>query len=164
MTGDEQYPRFPVLIEAFRREWRELVAFVAEESLGTIKIDQCQLTYINQIPKGEGWELFSELEQVFSVLKPASPNGLLSNPEVISWSGGYQLPKGQGRFRAEMSPAFRSRDFKFVLTLSLQARGAPLGGSEEQVFSWFDLAHEWVVRGFDELTDPKMHAFWKRQS
>jgi uncharacterized protein (TIGR04255 family) len=163
VQGNEDYPRYESLIAAFKREWREFVAFVADQKLGEIKIDQCELSYINQIPKGEGWESFAEIGKVFRVFRPANPTGLLVSPEAISWNGQYKLPDGRGRFYAELSPGFRGRDFQFVLTMSLKARGTPEGQSEDQVFAWFDLAHEWIVRGFDELTDPNMHAIWRRR-
>jgi len=163
IEGNEEYPRYETLIAAFKREWREFMAFVAEEKLGEVKIDQCELSYINQIPKGEGWESFADIGGVFRGLRPADPNGLLNSPEAIGWNGQYKLPDELGRFYAELSPGFRGRDFKFVLSMTLKSRGKPAGPSEDNLFAWFDLAHEWIVRGFDELTDPNMHAVWKRR-
>jgi uncharacterized protein (TIGR04255 family) len=49
---------------------------------------------------------------------------------------------------------------KIVLQFTLTARGAPQGGSDEQILAWFDMAHEWVVRAFRELTTPRMHELW----
>jgi hypothetical protein len=55
---------------------------------------------------------------------------------------------------------FRARDLKMTLALNLIVRGAPAGGSLEQVSAWFDLAHEWIVRAFFELTGPEVHELW----
>lgn len=161
--GAEAYPRFPTLIEAFKREWQGLLDFVEREGLGEVKVDQCELSYINHIDKGVGWEDFSDLGRVFTIIRPTGPTGFLPIPEVVSWSGAYKLPDGRGRLRVEMTPAFRGRDFKLFLSLTLTVRGAPAAQSGGRVFEWFDLAHEWVVRSFDELTQPTMHSIWKKQ-
>jgi hypothetical protein len=63
-----------------------------------------------------------------------------------------------------MNPVFRARDMKLALALNLTARGAPSGGSSEQIAAWFDLAHEWIVRAFAELTAPAGHEAWGRKS
>jgi uncharacterized protein (TIGR04255 family) len=62
-----------------------------------------------------------------------------------------------------MNPALRPRDQKVILSLTLTARGAPAGTSTDEIMAWFDLAHQWIVKGFDELTGPKMHEIWKKK-
>jgi hypothetical protein len=48
------------------------------------------------------------------------------------------------------------------LQLTLTARGRPrrpeLGASLE----WFDLGHEWIVKGSTDLTTAAMHKIWRR--
>jgi uncharacterized protein (TIGR04255 family) len=163
VTGAQTYPRYSSLLASLKREWAGFLAFVMEENLGELKVDQCDLTYVNQIPRGEGWESFSELGRVFSVLNPVTPGGLLSDPEVIGWSGAFKLPEGRGRLYVEITPTLRGRDLRFTLQFSLKVHGAPSGGSDKAVFEWFDLAHKWIVSGFAELTGPDMHVRWKRR-
>lgn len=162
VNGNEEYPRFPTLIGDFKRDWLAFDEYVKTEQLGEIKIDQCELTYINHIDKGEGWNSFAEIGKVFNFIQPTSRSGLLIEPETLSWAGAYKLPDGRGRLSVEMNPAFRGRDLKMVLSLIIRARGAPLGESTEEAFSWLELAHEWVVKSFDDLTDPEMHKLWKK--
>ena len=96
----------------------------------------------------------ADLAKVFSVLRPAESAGFLPPPELLGWQAKYKLPDGRGRLHVEMNPGFRGRDLKFVLSLTLTARGAPTGTSEESLVAWFNTAHEWVVRAFYELTSP----------
>jgi hypothetical protein len=49
------------------------------------------------------------------------------------------------------------------LSFNLTARGAPEKSTPDSIFAWFDVAHEWVVRAFDQLTEPSMHQFWKKK-
>jgi hypothetical protein len=62
-----------------------------------------------------------------------------------------------------MDPAFRSTDMKFILNLNLTARGTPAGSTTGELVAWLNLAHEWIVRAFDELTGPTMHDVWRRR-
>jgi uncharacterized protein (TIGR04255 family) len=163
IKGTEPYPRYENLIREFKEEWEFFSAFVRNLALGELKVNQCELTYVNNIEREEVGD-FRDLWKVFSLLRPPQPHTatFLPPPEVLTWTTRYKLPDERGRLHVTMSPAFRGRDFKLILVLNLVARGAPGGGSPAEIFSWFDMAHEWIVRGFDELTDPTMHRIWKK--
>jgi uncharacterized protein (TIGR04255 family) len=160
VKGDECYPRFDRLARAFMEAWQDFLAFINEKGLGPLEVNQCDLTYINHIDRGSGWEELGKLEGLFPFMCARASNGLLPPPEVLSWQSRYKLPEGRGRLHVEMTPIFRPRDMKLAISLNLVARGAPLGGSPEQISDWFDLAHEWVVKAFAELTGPSVHQLW----
>ena len=85
---------------------------------------------------------------------------ILPAPEMFNWEAGYTIPDGRGRLHIEVNPVFRARDLKITLQFQLVARGAPVSKAEKDVFTWFDLGHEWIARAFDELTTEKMHMLW----
>ncbi|MBI3407915.1 MAG: TIGR04255 family protein [Planctomycetes bacterium] len=164
VTGDEEYPRYSFLIEKFREEWEQFLQFVELEGLGPAKVNQCELTYINQIEPGSGWKDFSELEKVFTTVHmPRNGAAFLPTPELMTWEARYNLPDGKGRLHVQAQPAFRNRDFKLIENLALTARGAPEDSTNNRVYAWFELAHEWIVRGFDQLTQPQMHQHWGKK-
>jgi uncharacterized protein (TIGR04255 family) len=165
VEGGEVYPRFRGLARAFRQDWERFSSFVNEENLGPLNVNQCELSYINMIEREAGWNELGKLDEVFpGLLRPRNPHGFLPTPESLSWQARYKFPDGRGRLHVVLEPVFRGRDLKLVVSLNLTARGAPAGGSVEQIFAWFDLAHEWIVRGFAELTGPKAHALWGAKS
>ena len=161
-TEIKTYPRFPYLIERFDESWSEFKAFLANEGLGEPNMNQCELSYINYLEPGQGWLDYSELPKVFKILKEL-PKGFLPSPELFGWESRYKLPEGNGRLHIVAQPALRARDLKLVLSLNLTARGFPGTSSEAGVLAWFGLAHEWIVRGFEELTHGTMHDFWEKQ-
>jgi uncharacterized protein (TIGR04255 family) len=164
LQGTEPYPHFATLFREFKRELQNFLSFLHDEDLGSPSFNQCELTYINNIERGEGWSDFGDLADVFTVVRPKTASEFLPAPEMFAWEAKYKLPEGRGRLNVEVAPAFRSRDLKFFLRFSLTARGAPSGSSLDQIFAWFDLAHEWTVRAFAGLTDAKMHELWKRKT
>lgn len=164
IDGNERYPHFPRLVQDFQRAWERFLTFASEQELGPVNVNQCELTYINNIDRGAGWSELGELDRVFPLLRPREPGKFLPPPETLSWQARYKMTEGRGRLHVEMNPVFRGRDLKLVLSLNLTARGAPAGGSLEQIAAWFDLAHEWIVRAFAELTGPEAHKLWGRRA
>jgi uncharacterized protein (TIGR04255 family) len=163
LKADEHYPRYDCLMAKFKAELQTFKAFLNEDSLdGLPKINQCELCYVNHLEPGAGWKGFSELARLFTLVREQE-QGFLPEPELFSWQSRYKLADNMGRLHIEAQPVFRSRDFKLIISLTLKARGAPRSSSEEDVFSWFDVAHEWIVRGFDQVTAPGMHAIWEKK-
>jgi uncharacterized protein (TIGR04255 family) len=160
IKGNEHYPRFGQLFQDFKRAWEVFLKFIDEEHLGPVGVNLCELTYINNIDKEAGWSELGELDRVFPHLRPLELGSFLPPPEMLTWQARYRLPEGRGRLYAEMNPIFRGRDMKLVLSLNLTARGAPAGGSLEQISAWFELSHEWIIRAFVDLTGPVAHEFW----
>jgi uncharacterized protein (TIGR04255 family) len=160
VEGNERYPRFGRLAQDFKLAWEKFVAFIMSEGLGPVNVNQCEVSYINQIDREAGWDELGELNKVFPFLQPRDSKKFLPPAELFSWQARYKLPEGRGRLHVEMNPAFRARDMKLVLSLNLTARGAPAGSSLEQIAAWFDLAHEWAIRAFVELTGPTAHEKW----
>jgi uncharacterized protein (TIGR04255 family) len=163
VKGDESYPRFGRLFQDFRQAWDKFLTFVGEEGLGSIKVNLCELSYVNYIEKGTGWSELGELHGVFPLLRPQEEGSFLPPPETLSWQARYKLPGGRGRLYVEMNPVFRGRDLKLVLGFKLTARGAPAEGSSEQIAAWFELSHEWIAQAFAELTSPTAHELWGKK-
>ena len=49
-----------------------------------------------------------------------------------------------------------------LIRLDLQALGLPGKASRDQMEDWFEVAHEWITRGFVDITAPKLHELWGR--
>jgi hypothetical protein len=48
-----------------------------------------------------------------------------------------------------------------IYVLELTVRGAPIGQGIGGAQSFFDIGHEWIVRGFKDVTTSMMHAVWE---
>jgi hypothetical protein len=62
------------------------------------------------------------------------------------------LPEKSGRLHATIRNARRSKDDVELLLFELCARGIPAEREFESIQAWYNLAHEWIVRGFADLT------------
>jgi uncharacterized protein (TIGR04255 family) len=161
--GDETYPRFPTLFQRFEEDFRAFRHFVREQRLGTIEPSHCELTYVNNIftPGGRG---SSELGRVL-ITSTMPAKGFLPEPDDCGYRSRYSIrtPAGfLGRLTVTASPAVRRSDQRELIALNLTVRGRPTGRDDSGIAGFFRIAHEWIVRGFDELTRPEMHAQWGR--
>jgi uncharacterized protein (TIGR04255 family) len=163
IVGNEAYPRFHSLFQSFWKEWSGFQAFLQDEELQIGAVDLCELTYINHIIPDGGWSDFSEMTKIFTVLRGLEPGHFLPAPDLLGWQASFPLPNNRGRLRIEANPSFRARDLKLMVVFNLTVRGDPGGSSEDAIKGWFNLAHEWAVRAFDELTSSLMHQAWGKR-
>lgn len=164
VTGTETYPRYPELRESLQKEWWRFCDFLKDEKLERPKINQCEVTYVNNIEYGKGWKDYGELDKVIAALATPKLRGrFLPDPERTSMQVTYCLEEYAGRLYVSFIPVIRSRDGKEVLQMTLTARGAPKSSSEEDVFDWLDLGRKWIVRGFADFTTAEMHNIWGKQ-
>ena len=163
VIGNETYPRYsneirPRLLE----EWTRFSAFTQKQNLGDLKILQCEVTYINDIPQGEGWTTLPEALALFSPWWGRGTDGWLPIPEAVNVAGSFRLPDDLGRLHFATQSLLRARDQKQVVQFRLAGRGKPSGDDVDSIAAWMDLAREWVVRGFSDITSSTAHTLWGR--
>jgi uncharacterized protein (TIGR04255 family) len=149
------YSTYPKIYEQFQRYWGLYVGLLSEMKLPDPRVLKCELTYINHIPTSAGWGSMSD---VGKVIAPAAwgrgTTGFLPPPKTLSWNATFDLPDGRGTLTAKMQPAFRDEAGKeLILVLELAAGGPPSDPTERGLESWFSTAHEWIVKGFEDITD-----------
>lgn len=165
VKGDEIYPRYDTSLRPrFEQEWNKFQQFISNNNLGLIQVRQWEVTYVNDIPKGLGWESFPEALTLFAALsKMDANNQFLPTLEALSIAGSFVIPDERGRLHFSINRFLRQLDKKEVIQLRLTARGKPQSPAGMEVLTWLDLGRDWVVRGFTDLTSNKAHALWGRK-
>jgi uncharacterized protein (TIGR04255 family) len=166
-TGQEEYPRFPPLRKTFAAELETFRSFLQREKLGELCPNQCEVTYVNHIVSGKGWQSFGELGKVLTVFSAQYSDAFLGEPEDVRAALRYVIRDAQGqpigRLHVVADPAYRASDDRPMYVMNLTARGRPQGEGIDGVLRFLDIGREWVVRGFTALTTPEMHKEWSRQ-
>jgi uncharacterized protein (TIGR04255 family) len=165
--GEEsQYPRYEQLRERFRSDFGLLQKFVEREKLGELRIAQCEVTYVNHILAGKGWDRHGELDRVLSLWDSSQRESFLPEAEEIRFASRYVFSDKQGqpigRLHLNLQPAFLKKDGAPILILTLIARGKPLGEGIEGALAFLDTGRKWIVRGFTSITTESMHQIWGR--
>lgn len=161
----DRYPRYSQLRELFRNDFGLLCQKIGEQSWGNVEPNQCEITYVNLIPAGQGWQAFGELDRILTLYNPTYSDFDLGVAEELVMSGKFVMKKNNlpiGRLHFWAKPVIRKEDSQRAIQLSLTARGAPMGDGIEGVLSFFDQGHDTIVRTFTSITTPAMHTIWER--
>ncbi len=164
VNPEDEYPRYHVVKQMFRDRLFKFQAFLEENSLGSIEPLQYEMTYINHIPKGEGWENLGEIGRIFPDFAfRIKEDRFLPEPSTVNWRTTFALPEKATRMHVVIRHV-KVRDSGLpMLLLELTVRGIGTDGSPEGMWNWFDLAREWIVRGFADLTGKEVQKKeWRR--
>ena len=159
------YPRYHHVKSQFSQNFRQFSEFADQARLGAIAPTRCEVSYVNHIPAGQGWERFGELHKILSGCADKQ-NVFLPEAEEVRYNAKFAMRDQSGQFLGRLTvsaqPAVRRSDKKPLIALTLTSRGRPIGAGISGVLTFFDLGREWIVRGFTDLTADEMHRVWGR--
>ena len=114
--------------------------------------------------KDEVWNEASDLGKVFPDFKwRSSIKRFLPDPTQIAWSANFPLPEDKGSLMIKSNPGARRTDNAQLIHFEVKALGLGSDKSPDAIWKWFDLAHEWIVHGFTDLTGSDVQQqIWKR--
>ena len=162
----DAYPRFERMLDTFEGGYRKLEKVLAREKLGAIEPNQCEVTYINQIPLPEGQSPFEAFERLFGSFTKALVLDDLRAPEDARFLLRYVIPDQEGtpagRLIITAEPAWKL-DGSNLVQFALVARGKPRSVDLAGVSSFLQIGRRQIVRAFTELTSDEMHKIWGRK-
>ncbi|MGF6699134.1 uncharacterized protein (TIGR04255 family) [Paraburkholderia sp. MM5496-R1] len=164
-SESDAYPSYDVVIERFENQLEGFRTFCREVGAGELSFRQFELTYVNHIMDSNGLDV-TGLTDLFVDHQRVSGSRFLPPPEGINWTSVYELPANAGRLQILAQSAFRLPSKEKLVRLDLTARGLPADKSDAGRRAWFNLAHEWITRGFADVTNPVLHSekYWQRTS
>jgi len=159
----DEYPRFHAAYQRFLRGWRQFREFAVAEKLGAPQVNQYELSYVNHIPEA-GARFPAGIEEFvpFSAWSSAQTLKFLPAPRTANVRLQFPLPDSKGTLHVSITHGQRRSDRKGLLVFDLTARGAGRADFSD-MDDWFGIAHEWIVRGFTDLTSPGAHRVWERE-
>lgn len=163
---DDVYPRFQRLKNMFTEGWTTFCDFVSAMGEGAPAIDQCEMTYINHIERGLGWDAIERVGAVFPAICWEGKTSFLPAPSTLGAKFSFEMPSLHGRLHASLRHGVKSEGKakgNELLLLEMTARGLPDTTDVAGLLRWFALARESIVKGFTDLTASKMHSLWERE-
>lgn len=163
---EDEYPRYSNLRRALIKELEVFRQFLHEEQLGDLVFNQTEVTFVNTIVSGEGWQRHGQLHNVLTIHSGSYSDSFFDEPENILTVLRYVIPSDvgtpRGRLHITVAPVFSNKDKKPAFNLTFIARCSP-DGSIDDAISCLDLGHKWMVKGFASITTKEMHRIWERR-
>jgi uncharacterized protein (TIGR04255 family) len=160
----KSYPRYKSIIRPFKSNLDKFAAFLERHDLGPIAPKEFELSYINQLFFDQSWGDEYDLSKIFPDIKwRTTIKRFLPLPNQRTWTTTFSLPNGNGDLQVRLNHGVRKSDNAPLVQLELKAHGLSSGQPPYDIFKWYDLAHEWIVRGFADLTSKTaQEELWQR--
>jgi uncharacterized protein (TIGR04255 family) len=161
----DSYPRFERMLETFVSGFHTFGSVISESDLGVVVTNQCEVSYINQIPVPAGGDVFGVIDKLFDQRAAHLTLPGLGRPEDLRFLLRYIMRDSggapTGRLIVVAEPAVRS-DGAPIVQLTLTSRGRPLTPDMSGVIEFLKLGRIHIVRAFTDLTSEPMHKSWER--
>jgi len=158
------YPSFQDLYPEFTSKLNKFREFLQVASLGDIKLNQWEVTYVNHIPKGDLWQTPEDWHRILPGLMPALWNSVEIRLESESGEIRFEIVPKRGRIHISIQHGKRLDVDGEILVLQLTARG-PLNPDEPE---WepevsFGLGHRVLVGTFVGIASEAALRYWGKR-
>ncbi|ELS34833.1 MULTISPECIES: TIGR04255 family protein [Pseudanabaena] len=158
VSPDDEYPMFDTVVQIFKQHLHTFKEFLAREKLGEIQPLQYEIVYVNIISTGIGDRKLTDIGQIFpDITWRKNQDRFLLNPEFINWNATFLLPDNQGRVHVNIKTlkGIDNQEPKFLMDITVRGIDSNQTSLDKSL-DWFNLAHDWVVQSFVDLTNIDM--------
>jgi uncharacterized protein (TIGR04255 family) len=162
-TGDtSKYYSYDSRREDFARDLQTVEAYLNSQRIGPLTPTSFLVTYINHLECEGPSRLSAALDSTLAFWRFRSSKGWLPDPDKLNLQLAFPFPNQRGRLNAQVTPAIRRRDRRYLLKLELTAQGTLEKQDPSAAMAGLDAGHEWIVRGFADMTSEQAHQKWGR--
>jgi uncharacterized protein (TIGR04255 family) len=161
--GGTEYPRYSRMLRpAFDQLLSEFSQFVVNADVGSLELNQWEVTYVNQIAKGSLWQTPEDWPHVFPRLLASQS---LPGRRLESFGGEWHfvIEPARGRLHVRLQHARTEIGKEEVesVRMTMTARGGPESPEKPNIDGGLDLGHATIVQSFKDFTSNEAHALWE---
>jgi len=161
-----EYPHFEAVSAEFQRVYDVFETFIADQKLGTIEPNQCEMSYVNHLDQAALGSNRPAPATLLRLWKDSLGPEWEVPLEDLAFTARYVLRGDEGRpvgrLTATVATLFLPGSREHLLQLDLTARGFPGSAGLPGVLAFHQMAHEQLVRCFAAMTEPAAHKKWER--
>ncbi len=157
ISESDKYPHYESIVEIFFKRLKTFQSFLNEHSLGEFLPNQYELTYINHITPSNGFSDEDRIEDLFPDFswKHSNDRFLNKRMDAFNFQLSFPLLENKGRLHIYIRKVLHKNFSNPIVLLQLTCRGF-ISPGESSMKDWFDLAHESIVLGFEDITSQKI--------
>lgn len=161
--NEGEYPRWHNVQPRFKAALDELRTFLTYQSLGDVKPNQWEVTYVNQLLKGRDWHTPSDWPKLVPGLIGNTGLAKAVAAESLECKWKFLLPEDRGRLHVDLFNGYTESDpnSQEVLVLQLTARGGIDPTCDSGLLNGLEKGHAAIVRTFDDITGSEAHDIWE---
>jgi uncharacterized protein (TIGR04255 family) len=162
----DRYPRYDKLRVRFRREVERFETFLGENELGSLRVNQCEVTYFNTIQLTRSDDPHTQLSDITPLWSGQTSEEMPGGLENATVQARYVMAENGepvGRIHVSFRPVLKMPDLTRAIQLEITARGRPRNPSIDGAFGMLDSAHASAVRTFAAVTSTTAQSLWGRQ-
>jgi uncharacterized protein (TIGR04255 family) len=166
MSDSDDYPHYGDLRSPLAEHLRITDTVAQEAGKSPLHANWCEVSYVNHVPPARGSSERLPLDELMAVVRPLGDKAFLPAPEDNQFAARFRIGSDDrpiGRLTVSVSPGIRTSDARPIWSLNLTARVMSEAPTRQAALEALDVGHEWAVRGFSDLTTPRMHKEWGLQ-
>ncbi|MBF0271622.1 MAG: TIGR04255 family protein [Magnetococcales bacterium] len=163
----EVYVGYEACLGWFLEDWNLFQQWLVEEGLGEVKLQQLELSYINQVSREEMDREMRRLGDVFPVVRLSDwpVESALPVPENFACQFRIVAPDRSGEMLIKLATAVRHVDQMPLIQVSFHVTVPIVGTDPDLLKEQFDAAHHWINFAFKKMiSDSARETIWERHS
>jgi uncharacterized protein (TIGR04255 family) len=163
-TGVSPYPGYQEIRNSFRQEIEVFQTFLIRENLGTVQVNQVELTYLNALFLPNSSNPHSDLQSITPLYRNID-FGL--EDEGAALSVRYIIKEDDrpiGRLYTTFTPAILGLTGEPNIGLELTARAKPRVETIDAAFELLDRQHQIIGDAFNALVDSGLRKAWENHN
>lgn len=145
---NQQYPGFSSICEKFEDFYNRFCKIIKDINIGEVTPLQYELTYINQLRQGDGWDKLDEIGKIYNMFvdcQQSDPFWLGAESLILRTS--FALSDLQGRLHLTISNRVKMPEESQTLQTDFTMRGFP-ENTDDTMIDWFKAAREQIREKF----------------
>jgi uncharacterized protein (TIGR04255 family) len=153
---NDEYPHYGLVLRQFWKYYTAFLEFLGEFNIESSSPSELELTYVNHITKDDLWNSYSDISNIFKDLNWKDPTGrFLPEPFAHSHVLNFRIPAHPAVLRLTIQSAVRLDSQVQIIRLDMSVRynlATSPESDRHQIEEAFEVAHQWIVRGFADIT------------
>jgi uncharacterized protein (TIGR04255 family) len=164
--GQNEYPRSEHVMGKFEHYFDKFKDFAKARGMGSIVLDQCEITNLNILPVDDFGTDYSDLSEALKV-DPLDLGIEYLPPETLVRQRQHRILNGRGepigRLHISISPVISNQDQSKAFRFELTARSANVVATLDDARSFFAIARNAINGAFQSLVTDKMKAIFGQE-
>lgn len=162
----QRYPGFSAIFDDFERFYSRFGKIIKTLEVGGIAPLQYELTYIDQLFHGDGWETLDDIGKIYNLfIHSQQSDSFWSGAESVILRTSFPVKDLHGRLHLTISSRVKIPQQQQTLQTDFTMRGFPENAEYDKMIAWFKAARNRIREKFANMfTEAIQTQVWERKS